>query len=512
MTINKDTLRAQALEMFNIPGHYRLVMEDDIPAGQPMNRAFVWEDPENMATESEIWLDLATGILVNADVKTRFCKGLVMCDSTSSSEQAREMADSFVANYVREAGRFTWAESMHSIGFKFVYREEAGGLPLPYTGCEVVLDQQLENIRYRYYRRSAPVPIWPAKLIEEQLVMDQILAHSRMELHIAAIPTQSGEMKGTEAEFRLVYQLVSQMWLMDAVTGEDIYGAEHYAVPTSCSIISDHRLSGASENKGVVPESNVHLSITEWEKLLGIDPNIHMLEKSSEDDDCLYLAYCITNMEVAGLEASTLSIDSYMNSKWGEVLKQREAPYRLQIEKTTGMLLRFHRNEPEVQQPSNGLSRNECWQKAEQFLASVFAEYAAWLRLEEPADANHSEQRRCELFCLPVYRGDIPVQGELVMVSVNTTNGKVCHYKGISGLMLQQLNQVNLRPKLSPNEALEVCKQSLELKWHRKAERENKQFSYQLIYGLSALQDKDELQSAGIRKQRYVDACSGAIV
>ncbi|AIQ47050.1 hypothetical protein R70723_15040 [Paenibacillus sp. FSL R7-0273] len=505
MTINKDILRAKAMEMFAIPGHYRLVAEDDTPAGQPVNRTFVWEDPESPETAVEIGLDLATGALVNADVKTLFCKGFLSQAAVSSPELAREMADGFVAHYVREADHYSWIETLHSTGYRFAYREEAGGLPLPYTGCEIVLDQQMENIRYRYHRRVAPLPEWPSRILQQHLIMDQILDQSRMELQIAAIPAQSGDM---EAEFRLVYQLLSGMWLIDAVTGEDLYGAEHYALPPSYPLIP-----GNSENTRVKSESNALLNISEWENLLGIAPNELVLDKT-EDDECLYLTYNLISMKPAGPESTTLSLHNYLNNKWAETVKQRKAPYRLEIEKTTGMLLRFHRYETGRQPQSGSLGRKECWQKAERFLGSVFPEYAAWLRLEEPADADHSEERSSELFCLPVYRGDTPAQGELVMVNVNTSTGQVSHYKGTSGLMLQQLKQVSLHPELSPDEALEACKNSLELelKWQRMTDLDNNQFCYRLIYGLSALQDKDGSQAAGIQKQRYVDALTGALV
>ncbi|AIQ18136.1 hypothetical protein H70357_16685 [Paenibacillus sp. FSL H7-0357] len=509
MEANFDRLRTQAMNIVAIPQHYRLVMEDSTPTRDAVNRSFIWEDPENREWTLEISLDLATGCLVDLNVDLEPNEETNdREDPKGMGEEAREIADAFVGKHAPDAAGLTWIHTDDSRR-RITYREEVGGLPLPDTGCEVTLDQGLGIIRYRHHLKSAPTPEWPAVLVNEGAVKEQLLCHTHMELQITAFSPSIYDVPGTEDEYRMVYNPAPLMRFIDAVSGRDCFGPEHYALPSIHSLKVDE---GPTETAGSGPEeakTGANRSIADWQQLLGINPELYELEKSSDDGERIMLQYRHIDELEDEPEQAALSVDGYMKYRWGDKLRNLESPFKLQIEKTTGTLLRFHRNDPGKEQPLSPLNRQQCWVKAEGFLREVFPDYASYLRLEVDKDDLEDEPRSREFFFLPVYIGEIPVNGERVTISISTATGNTCLYSGVSCEMLQQLAEPRLAPLLTPEIALEIYKRYMDVKLRWIKDSNAVRPVYRLIYELVTIPRSEPSSGFVNCKLRYIDARSG---
>jgi hypothetical protein len=485
-----------------------------------LERSFIWEDQGKDDCKIEVALDLETGHLVRLDIdmETQY-----VVDHNSSAEEARAIADAFLIKHAPEHAAFTWVNIEEKLNFHLItYREEVGGLPLPETGCKIKLDKGLNVIRYRlgrFRQKAVSKPEWPSILVDAETVRQQVLSDLRMELTIVTLYPSMFEMEGTEPEWRLVYEPVPAFRLIDAVTGSDLFGLEHYMMPPSRSIApletdrSNEPLkvgTGRVELKPDDPCAGLINDSTAWEMQLGIDPKLYMLEKSKDDGERIIKLYKPKEEAEEGSVGEALSADAYMKRKWGNPLRNLEASFMIQVEKSTGRLVGFHRNERE-EEAVPSLSRKQCWEKAEQFLQGVLPEYASYLQIEVDQEDMDMEPLHRELFHLPVYIGNTPVNHERVMLSVSTLTGKICVYRGVSYEMIRKLTECDFYPTLTPEQAFDrYCEHvRFGLRWFKNSYEEPP--VYRLIYEPTNATGRDDcpLESGSNRKLRYIDAYNG---
>ncbi|GJM72887.1 hypothetical protein HMSSN036_51030 [Paenibacillus macerans] len=164
------------------------------------------------------------------------------------------------------------------------------------------------------------------------------------------------EMKGSESEYRLVYEPEPDHILIDAATGRDLFGPDHYVLPPS-------RPLSSSENITQAPP----LSEESWEQRLGIDMNRYVLEKCSDDEERITRIYQLKTQEEEEVERDPLSAEGYMERKWGDKLRFfRKTSIMVQVEKSTGRLVGYHHTGC-GEEGSPALNRAECWEVAERF-------------------------------------------------------------------------------------------------------------------------------------------------
>ncbi|WP_053432743.1 YcdB/YcdC domain-containing protein [Aneurinibacillus migulanus] len=324
MLIDYETLRTKATTVVMIPDHYRLEMEDNTPKGDEKYRSFIWEDPEKNDCKIEVVLDLETGDLIRLDIDM---EDKNTGNQDNSEEDAKAIADAFLMKHNPDHTAFTWVNIEERQNFRFItYREEVGGLPLPDTGCEITLDNSLNIIRYRSEQKTAPRPKWPDSIVDAKNVRQQVLSDLQMKLTMVTLYPSMYEMEGTKPEYRLVYEAIPAHRLIDAITGVDHFGIEHYMMPPSHPITPMERdntsnlggtLTLEESEKGKMPLNLDHPSegliknIAAWELLLGIDPKLYMLEKSKDDDERIELLYKLKGKVGEGPEPEALSVDAY---------------------------------------------------------------------------------------------------------------------------------------------------------------------------------------------------------
>lgn len=500
-----DELRRKAKSIVVIPEDYRLEMEDNTPKEREIARSFIWEDPEKTDYKIEVGLDLETGHLLRLEID-RGSQDAAGYDRPAG--EARAAADAFLMKHTPGYAAFTWVTIEEKGNVYFIaYREEVGGLPLPNTGCEITLDKGLNVSRYQLARsgqKDAPKPEWPGLLADGETVRRQVLSDLRMNLTLVTLHPSLYEIEGTEPEWRLVYEPVPAHRMIDAITGVDLFGLEHYRLPASRPIAQP----GADKSNEPLQLEGAKDSAA-WEMQLGIDPSLYV-QKSKDDGERIIRLYMPREEAEEDPAEEELSVDAYMKRKWGPFLPNLAASFMVQIEKSTGRLLGFLGNKRE-EEAVPSLSRKQCWEKAEQFLQGVFPEYASYLQMEVDGEDGDREPQEREFFYLPVYVSNTPVNFEQVILSVSTLTGKILSYMGVSYEMIRRLTESNFYPALTPEQALDrYCKHvRFRLRWFNK-NPEGKLPVYRLIYEPATTRREDFPLWAGTNRElRYIDACSG---
>ena len=247
----------------------------------------------------------------------------------------------------------------------------------------------------------------------------------------------------------------------------------------------------------------------------GIAPELYVLEKSKDDGERIILLYKFRGEEVdEDLETEALSVDAYMKRKWGDPLRNLEAPFMIQIEKSTGRLVGFRQSERK-KEVAPTLSRKQCWEKAEEFLGLVFPEYASYLQIEADQEDTDRQPREREFFYLPVYIGNIPVNQERVTLTVSTSTGKICVFMGVSYEMIRDLEERNFPyPTLTPEKAFDRYSEyvGFRLRWFKDMKDEDLPV-YRLLYEPTTTRRDGFLFDAGRnRGLRYIDAYNGELI
>ncbi|WP_438349267.1 YcdB/YcdC domain-containing protein [Paenibacillus sp. FA6] len=502
MSIDKEKLLARAKTIVMIPEHYQLEMEDNMPEGDEKERCFIWEDPANQDNTIEITLDLVTGHLTRLAIdREGVRKTKVEAKRLGLDGEASVAADEFVAKHAPYPEEYTSVLlEKRKDRVDFTFREEVGGLPLPGTGCWLTLDTELNVVRYHInggMASKARKPEWPPSIVDADTVMQDIRSNLRMELTIVSLDPSMYEMKGTEQEYRLVYEPILDRNNIDAVTGRDLFGPEHYVMPPSHPLLLIDTVPTPATDETV-----------SWEQRLGINLEHYVLEKSTDDGERIRSLYQLRGQEEEeeNPERDPLSRDAYMERKWGDNLRHfRDSSIMVQLEKTTRRLVGYHWLD-RGKEGAPALNREQCWKKAEQFLRIVFPDYIDYLQLENDEEKSDGEPCEREFFYLPVYIDGIPVNHERITISVSTSTGDICNYMGVSYEMITELAGCSFLPILTSETAFDdyVEQMKLHLRWY--LDHDQEVTAYRLLYEPTTTICNERGEK---RTLRYIDAVSG---
>ncbi|GAB6931023.1 hypothetical protein JCM10914A_50060 [Paenibacillus sp. JCM 10914] len=325
MPLDKSVLRATAKAITHIPEHFQLVMEDNTSTGlDETTRKFIWEDPEDEYHGIEISLCLDTGQLMELDIHQE--QDMLIVSSDPEIERAIEVSKGYMVEHHPDYRALTSVYAEVRRGYYYVqFRVEVGGLPLPHTGCEVKLDRLLRVVRYRVEEsRGLKLPTWPAQIVNAQTSRQRIVKDLHMQLIITTLEPTLYEMRETNPQHHLVYEPVQGRRVIDAITGEPLYGLEHDLVPPSYPIIrmqEDNRKVALIDRNNMLnkcPDVGNDL-IGFWEGCLGIDTERYVMDEPKEDEEYLILLYFDT-WDVGDTQdhpqADPLSVDGYIDRTW----------------------------------------------------------------------------------------------------------------------------------------------------------------------------------------------------
>ena len=501
MQMELEKLRARAEAVVPIPEHYHLEVEDSVPKGEEKRRWFIWENSNNEAESIEMMLDLETGSLysMRIDYET---DSIESAGDLPSLEDAQAEAERFAAKHAEHFDSYICVKTEEaSDHIYFTYREQVGGIPLPNTGCELTVNKKLEVIRY-YSDKGRAVyvdrPVWPEAVAEASLVLANVMETAQVEQLFAHLSPQLYDRESADEEYRLVYKLLPDFSMIDAVTGENLFGPEHYVLPPA------HPIEARTTISFTLPDFYENLSsmIAFYEQLFDIDGNLYKREEAIDEQEAKYFFYRLDSSEQNDANISNLTVDSYIQRKLGDKLRRLDANFIIVIERSTGRLLSMQRKAETLDDEAEAaelLDREQCWEKAAMFLSRIFPEYATYLRLEEASSDSEPDTR--EFFYMQLYVNGVSVDFERAVISVCKRSGKALMYRGVSYTLIERLKTMDTQPIIAAEAALSLFKKHAAAKLRWFLDDEGELPSYRLIYDVKVGKESQRLH--------FIDASNG---
>ncbi|MGM2509316.1 YcdB/YcdC domain-containing protein [Bacillus cereus group sp. BceL035] len=488
MMNQKDKERKeQVAHIIEIPDDYRLVVDDQEGVDDPYHLLW-WEHRADEERTIQITLNRHTGNLIDFRIEDE--KAFSSGEETIEDNKAREIANTFLKKYTKEGSEFytyvTVKDDWH--GSKEVnYMQEVNGYPLPNTGCVVRVHSSgnVMNFHYKGQKEIEKKPLWPSKIVEENIVLENLKARKNMRLvfvdltHSSCEYENGGEVKG----YHLVYEPEPSRAFIDASTGKDLYGPEHYKLPPT--VLVDKPLK-SSQKKDV-------FDLFDWDKgkFIKLDEKV--------DGDEVRIKFVLKEELQKEIEEKDSYLMDEFYKKHIPMLKYDEFVV-ITLDKETNQLLSCLMWKGE-QERKTTLSREQCLDKALQFLEHIIPNATKYVQLWD----NYEEEEGIERFSFSIYVNDIYVERKYIMININAENGAVMHYSGESSKFIKELLTYETTPKVTKEKALEIYREAIQVKleWHDVEET-----VYQLLYKQTTDENYKEFFD-GSREIRYIDAHTG---
>ncbi|MGG0702971.1 YcdB/YcdC domain-containing protein [Bacillus paramobilis] len=483
--------KEQVAHMIDIPDDYRLVVDDQEGVDDPYHLLW-WEHKEDEERTIQITLNRHTGNLIEFSIDD---ENSFSDDKEALEEnQAREIANIFLTKYTKEGYEFYTYVTVKDDrrGWKEVnYMQEVNGYPLPNTGCIVQVHPSGNVVHFRYNGQKAieKKPLWPSEIVEENVILENLKARQDMRLVFVDLTHSSCEYEnGEEVKgHHLVYEPEPSHAFIKASTGKDLFGPDHYKLPSTVAVEKPKKGSRQDDI----------FDLFDWNK-----ENFTKVAETENDDEIRMKFVLKEELQKQKEEKNPYLMNEFFK-KHLPMLKYNNF-VGIMIDKSTNELTGFIKmtDDKEVKKI---LSREECLQKALQFLEQVIPDVTQYLRLwEEREEAEDGIER----FTFSVYVNGIPAEYKQFMVNINAENGAVIHYSGESSNFIKELLTYETTPKVTKETALEIYRGAMRVHLEWFLENDVEETNYELLYK----QTTDENHKAPFgysRKIRYIDAHTG---
>ncbi|MFB5576813.1 YcdB/YcdC domain-containing protein [Bacillus cereus] len=483
--------KEQVVHIINIPDDYRLVVDDQEGVDDPYHLLW-WEHKADEERTIQITLNRHTGSLIDFRIEDE--KAFSSSEKAIEDNQAREIANTFLKKYTKEGSEFYTYVIVKGDkhGWKEVnYMQEVNGYPLPNTGCVVQVHPSGNVVDFHYNGQKAieKKPSWPNEIVEENVVLENLKARQDMRLVFVDLTYSSCEYENREEVkgYHLVYEPEPSHACIDASTGKDLYGPEHYKLPPTVVVEK-------------IEEGNRQDDIFE---LFDWDKESFAKVDETENDNEIRMKFVLKEELQKQKEEKNPYLMNEFFKKHLPMLKYNNL-VSVTIDKLTNELIGFIKltDDKEVKQI---LSREECLQKALQFLEQVIPDITQYLRLwEEREEAEDGIER----FIFSIYINDIPAEYNQFMININAENGAVMHYSGESSNLIKKLLTYETTPKVTKEEALEIYRDAIRVKLEWSIDHDVEETVYQLLYKQTTCENYKEFFD-GSREVRYIDAHTG---
>lgn len=308
--------------------------------------------------------------------------------------------------------------------------QEVNGYPLPNTGCVVQVHSSGNVVNFHYNGQKAieKKPSWPSDIVEKNVVLENLKARQDMRLVFVDFTYSSCEYEnGEEVKgYHLVYEPEPSHACIDASTGKDLYGPEHYKLPPA--VVVEKIEKGSRQDDIFV--------LFDWDKerFAKVD--------ETENDNEIRMKFVLKGELQKQKEEKNPYLMNEFFKKHLPMLKYDNL-VSVTIDKLTNELTGFIKltDDKEVKQI---LPREECLQKALQFLEQVIPDITQYLRLwEEREEAEDGIER----FIFSIYINDIPAEYNQFMININAENGAVMHYSGESSNLIKKITYIRNNTK-----------------------------------------------------------------
>ncbi|HGH7176946.1 TPA: YcdB/YcdC domain-containing protein [Bacillus wiedmannii] len=483
--------KEQVAHMIDIPDAYRLVVDDQEGVDDPYHLLW-WEHKEDEEKTIQITLNRHTGNLIefSIDDKKYFSSG----KEAIGENKAREIANIFLKKYTKEGYEFYTYVTVKDDrrGWKEVnYMQEVNGYPLPNTGCVVRVHPSGNVVHFRYNGQKAieNKPLWPSEIVEENAVLENLKARQDMRLVFVDLTHSSCEYEnGEEVKgYHLVYEPEPSHTFINASTGRDLFGPDHYKLPSTVAVEKPKKGS----RQGDIFE------LFDWDK-----ESFTKVDETEHDDEIRMKFVPKEELQKQKEEKNPYLMNEFFK-KHLPMLKYNNL-VGVTVDKSTNELIGFIKLTEDIE-AKQILSREKCLQKALQFLERVIPDVTQYLRLwEEREEAEDGIER----FTFSVYVNGIPAEYKQFMVNINVENGAVMHYSGESSSLIKELLTYEITPKVKKEKALEIYRGAIRVKLEWFIDHDVEETVYQLLYK----QTTDENHKAPFdcsREIRYIDAYTG---
>jgi len=482
--------KEQVAHMIDISDDYRLVVDDQEGVDDPYHLLW-WEHKEDEERTIQITLNRHTGNLIEFSIDD---KNYFSSDKEAIEEKkAREIANVFLKEYTKEGYEFYTYVTVkdNRSGWKEVnYMQEVNGYPLPNTGCVVQVCPSGNVVHFRYNGQKAieKKTVWPSKIIEENVVLENLKARQDMRLVFVDLTHASCEYEnGEEVKgYHLVYEPEPSHAFINASTGKDLYRPEHYKLPPT--VLVDKPLK-SSQKKDV-------FDLFDWDKGKFIK-----LDEKVEGDEVRIKFVLKEGLQKELEEKGSYSMDEFYK-KHIPMLKHDEFVV-ITLDKETNQLLSFFMWKDKKKRRTI-LSREQCLDKALQFLERIMPNATKYVQLWD----NYEEEEGIERFSFSMYVNGIHVERKYIMININAENGVVMHYSGESSKFIKELLTYETTPKVTKEEALEIYRDAIRVKLEWSIDHDVEETVYQLLYKQTTDENYKEFFD-GSREIRYIDAHTG---
>jgi len=452
----RQQLRKQAEHQFTVSSDYDLIVNDyqeNTMRGTAKGEAgFLWvktgSDDTVSATLSRdgSLLDYAIS-WTSIDNETR-----------QSEEELKHQAEQFLEDHYLGALRdfpyceIEWMEGM----FVYTRQQKAMGLPLPETGCQIVVHPSGRVVGFRY-NGTVPGPALPTMITPEEEQMAWMKAN--FSLHVEYCVLDKNVYRDGDDQVHLVYAPRSRGLIYTASSQEEFptaYRAE--AVP------SDPRT--LDEWPGEFPPAR---SLEEW---IGVDNEQFQLVQ--DDDIGSNTKMMVWKQRNEGLPANN---DRSWKAYWA---KQMEGAVKARVDSQTGQLIDFVSHDKPGQLASPIWDRDACIKVALDYVRGLAAPMLPYLKLltEETDDEDRLENIR-----FGVYVQGVPVRDECYQLAVDRSNGRVKRLMSPS-IRPEQLEKLETMPSFDSQTAIFrwMEQTKLRLQWERMHNARAEGASYELVY------------------------------
>lgn len=487
----KDKERKEKVaHIIEISDDYRLVVDDQEGVDDPYHLLW-WEHKEDEEKTVQITLNRHTGNLI----EFRIGDENYFSSSKAAIEEnkAREIANVFIKKYVKEGlESYTYVKVKDDRrGWKEVnYMQEVNSYPLPNTGCVVRVHPSGNVVNFHYNGQKAieKKPLWPSEIVEENIVLENLKARQDMRLVFVDLTYSSCKYeKGEEVKgYRLVYEPEPGHAFINASTGKDLYGPDHYKLPST--VLVDKPLKSS-------PKKDV-LDLFDWDK----EKFVKLDEKVDEDE--VWIKFVLKEeLQKEVEEKDSYSMDEFYK-KHVPMLKHDEFVV-ITLDKETNQLLSFFMWQDEKKRRTI-LSREQCLSKALQFLEHTIPDVTKYIQLWD----DYEEEEGIERFSFSMYVNDIHVERKYIMININAENGAVMHYSGESSKFIKELLTYETTPKVTKEKALEIYIEAMRVNLEWFLENEEEETNYELLYKQTTDENYKESFDCS-REIRYIDAYTG---
>ncbi|HDR4420351.1 TPA: DUF4901 domain-containing protein [Bacillus cereus] len=483
--------KEQVAHMINLPDDYRLVVDDQESVDDPYHLLW-WEHKEDEERTIQITLNRHTGNLIEFSIgdENYFSSG----KEAIEEKKAREIANAFLKKYSKEGYEFYTYETVKDCrrGRKEVnYMQEVNGYPLPNTGCVVQVHPSGNVVHFRYNGQKAieKKPLWPSEIVEENIVLGNLKARQDMRLVFVDLTHSSCEYENGETVkgYHLVYEPEPSHAFINASTGKDLYGPDHYKLPPTIAV--------EKPKKG--NRQDDIFDLLDWDK------ESFTKVAESENEDGVRMKFVPKEELQKQKEEKNPYLMNEFFKKHLPMLKYNDL-IGITVDKYTNELIGFIKL-TEDKEARRILSREKCLQKALQFLEQVIPDVTQYLRLwEEREEAEDGIER----FTFSVYVNGIPAEYKQFMININTESGAVMHYSGESSNFIKELLTYETTPKVKKEKALEIYRGAMRVHLEWFLENDVEETSYELLYKQTTDENyKDPFECS--RELCYIDANTG---